>query len=540
MWPEKRFADAARIAARDDDPTGLTRPGLLQPVGMGRRWGPLAWLAILAIGAAVALAGPTGFQGLDAVKYLEAAAAWREAWPGGVVGATHWAMRLPYVWALALAGEHESALVALHVAFGLVVLAASWHLARAEIGEGPALALCLVLAVTPAFVGAAATVNVDVAELALTVPAFWLVLAAAREQRGGKAVLAGLLVGVAILVRQTAAAPALLGALVLLRARPWPGRCLVLFCAAVLLPSMIEAAAYAMVTGDPLYRLSVDLRHTQIPSAHLQGGVYTEGLPLLNPTLSARWDMPSVVRLHWTVDPLLRFAFHPVSAVLVMAAALAVAALMIRGVPEGGGAAPRAALGWALAGAGIVYVTNVFVLSISPSPRYFGLMLYFLAVPVAMVGAAVARTRQRVAAGAVVVVLIAALAMQALQQDMRNPAAALHAALRGHEGEAHARGYVVEAAQLRLRRDGLAGRVVAGDTPPPGALWLQDGRGALPLGDVCANGTMRWEHLAAYDSAPGALWRIIDAAGLARLVPSRAVPRLRGDAAAAALWRRLC
>jgi hypothetical protein len=136
--------------------------------------------------------------------------------------------------------------------------------------------------------------------------------------------------------------------------------------------------------------------------------------------------------------------------------------------------------------------------------------------------------------------LAAALAMQGMQHDMRNPAAALLAALAGHGGEVHARGYVVEAAALRLRRAGLAGRAVANDVPPPGALWLQDGRGALPLAEQCEAGTIRWQRLAVHAAEPGPLWRMIAAAGLARLVPSRAVPRLRGDAAAAALWRRLC
>lgn len=244
-----------------------------------------------------------GFQGWDDLEYLLAAERWLRE--GVHARANHWANRLPYVLSFAAAfrlfGTSEAALVALHTLPFVTVALTAWGLARIAFGEAehgrraPLWGLAVALS-TPLLFRFPTTFYPEALEIALAGLCLLLVLSRpVGDRRAARLVLAGLLGGMAVLVRQTAIAlPLALGLLMLvepggtLRTR---SRDVVWLALGFMLAQAAETAFHVLLTGDPFHRLNVDSRHVEIPSTHMADGVYHggSGRVLFNWDLASRW-----------------------------------------------------------------------------------------------------------------------------------------------------------------------------------------------------------------------------------------------------------
>jgi hypothetical protein len=509
---------------------------------------PAAAMAVaLAAGLSVCLV-PLGFQGWDDLEYLRAAERWLEE--GAHAGANHWANRLPYVLAFAgafkLFGVSEAALIALHTVLFAAVALVAWGLARAAFGrdrrgeQAALFSLGAVLA-TPFFFRLPTTFYPEALEIALAGLCVLLALPGyeGEGQRPGRLVLAGVLGGLAVLVRQTAIAlPLALGALMLAEAtRPFAARirAVAWLASGFVLVQAAEIAFHLILTGDPLHRLHVDARHVEIPSAHMAGNVYNGGGGVLfNWDLAARWRVPSAVDLHWSLTPLVRLLSSP-QLLLTPWLALAGAALAWRA----GGAARRFAL---LSGLVLLahYVLNTFVLVIAPNPRYLGLALLLLC-PLA--GYALAALPRRAAWACLVALLIAPTLLTAhLRLRPPSQVEGLQRLVPAAQGAViHLPAPTAAAAALRLRGDpDLAARVSLGPAPVGGL--AVGGWHAWPDGAPdgrCADGGPAWgrvESVAPRSPVSDA----IRAVGAAPLVPNRLAPVLTREQDSLHLLRRRC
>lgn len=490
---------------------------------------------------------PVGFQGWDDLEYLRAAERWLRE--GAHAGANHWANRLPYVLAFAgafrLFGVSEAALVALHTALFAAVALVAWGLARAAFGtdrrgERAALLSLGVTLATPLFFRFPTTYYPEALEIALAGLCLLLVLSCGDpEMRPGRLVLAGMLGGLAVLVRQTAIAlPLALGPLMLAdAARPMPARVRAVAWLALgfVLVQAAEIAFHLLLTGDPLHRLHVDARHVEIPSTHMAGGVFRGGGGVLfNWDLAGRWQIPSVVQLHWSLMPLVRLMTSP-GLLLTPWLALAGGVLAWRA----GGAARRFAL---VAGLVLLlhYLLNTFVLVIAPNTRYLGLTLLLLC-PLA--GYALAALPPRAAVACLAVLLVApTLLIGSVQPRPSSQVEGLNEFAPAARGEAiHLPPPVAAAAALHLRGDpGLAARTSL-EPAPVGGLAV-GGRYAWPEGAPdgrCPDGGLAWDRVATATPRSPA-WAAIRAAGLAPLVPARLAPVLSREQDALHLLRRRC
>jgi Dolichyl-phosphate-mannose-protein mannosyltransferase len=548
-----RIRDARRLAASGADEALLwgARDALLRQRAIG--WGgvPAVALAIVVTAGLSVYLFPLGFQGWDDFEYLRAAERWLAE--GVHAGANHWANRLPYVLAFAgafkLFGVSEAALIALHTVLFAAVGLVAWGLARTAFGQdqrgerAALLSLGAVLA-TPLFFRLPTTFYPEALELALAglcvLLSFWWNEEKGQQRPGWWLVLAGVLGGFAVLVRQTAIAlPLALGALLLadgtrplaarIRAVAWLASGFVLVQAA-------EIAFHLLLTGDPLHRLHVDARHVEIPSIHMAGGAYhADGRVLFNWQLAARWKVPSTVEAHWSLMPLVRLMTSP-GLLVIPWLALAGGVLAWRA----GGAARRFAL---IAGLVLLlhYVINTFVLVIAPNTRYLGVALLLLC-PLA--GYALAALPWRAALACFLALLVVpTLVVASLQPRPSSQVEGLKRLLPAANGEPiHLPRPVAAVAALRLREDlGLSARISLASAAPVGGLAV-GGHYAWPEGapdGSCSDGGPAWDRVAT-TPPDSPVWDAVRAAGLAPLVPPGMARVLGREQDAFHLLRRRC
>lgn len=331
------------------------------------KWG---WLAVLLLWGMLLLLNPVGYigGGGDDGRYLEAAQC-VVATGGWCTPVTHWAARWPTVAplavSLALFGETRfavgltSALWAAASLLLLMILVERWVGAAAA-----ALAGC-VLALTPAFTLRSLTPTADVPELAFLIGA-WV----AADKR--RPFVAGLMIGLAICTRETAAVALIILPVAWIWQRPLP-RSVWLGAAGVVLPLAAEGLFYAATAADPLLRLHLALAHTRIPSSELMTGVDPR-LPFLNMDLVRNWKPASGIHIHWLLDPFLNLLASPFcGVVLVIAAGLVV---LRRGQMH-----PMLRI--AATGSAAIALMLIFVLAIDPKPRMF---LVVIAAAAALIG----------------------------------------------------------------------------------------------------------------------------------------------------------
>ncbi|TDH59772.1 hypothetical protein E2C06_25610 [Dankookia rubra] len=334
-------------------------------------------LVLLFFLGAILVSGMNGYQGSDDARYIAGAEAWLAE--GVHVARNHWETRLPYVLLIAATGTTATGVLALHITLGIALILMSWRLSRPVIGPRAAVAFAAVLAMAAFTQQIAGRLQIEVLELLLAGAAFWLV----RQRIGGaglaQLVIAGLLLGLAIVTRQTSAAVALGLGLALLLSRRLADACLLAAVAA--LPLVAEAAFYWAMTGDPLARLRIDMGHVLVEGQPLPGGVSTMGNPLFNLALGAAWQNTTlgILHIHWSVDAFLRVVTYPTGLLTW------VPALVLLAFPRFTFAGQQPGLRRdVLIMMACVYVVVVFVLTLAPEPRYFSMATYLAAMVLAL------------------------------------------------------------------------------------------------------------------------------------------------------------
>ena len=507
---------------------------------------PRALIVLCLVSIGVSLAFPAGFAGWDDLHYIQAAQRWLSE--GVHVPANHWGTRLPYVWVIAasirLFGVSVLALTVANTILFTLMLVLIWRIARAVFDPRTALCSTLVAATTPLFLRMPTTYYPEVMEIVFACGATLLAVQALSRPSGPARTLlllaAGLIGGSGILVRQTAlAVPLALSLLIWLTDRARPRRAMgsiVLLGIGYAVPVLLESLFYFVMTGDPLGRLRIDSRHVLIPSAHLRGGTFTGGSPLFNWSLAARWDVPSLIRVHWTINPLLRVFTSPgllLTPWLCLVGSLLV--LRLRGF----------ARSYAIfVGAGFLgqYILNTFILVIAPDTRYFAVSIA-LAMPLA--GFLLAHLR-RVPAFLVGILLLMAPCLVVMSVEPA-PAHVMPAL----------RHYVVRGEPVYVSRDLLgAAAILFADHPQLARnVHLFTDRRQIPVGDLtiidaygwadgsptwrCANGGNAWQSI---ESAPASSldWIALEKLGLAGLVPVAVADRLKREQDRLTLVKRAC
>ena len=478
-----------------------------------------------------------GFQGLDDLHYLHAATRWWNAQP--YVPADHWEARLPFVVLLALGlrsfGENTAGMAVPCALVFVGLMAGSWGVARAAFGARTALWTLVAVALTPEFFRAPSTFYPDALEAALAVAAAGLTAYGLWGQRGGVAwfTAAGLVAGVALLTRETAAAvPLGLAVLIWLERRGW--RALAALAAGAVLPSLLEGLYYASVAGAPFLRLAVDSRGATMVSAHLEGGAFTGTSPLFNMALAALWNPPSAFRVHWSVNALVNLFTTPAWLLLPW---LGVAGAVLAW--RTGGRGGRIGV-LALTTLGFQYVLDTFVIALPPSPRYFAASAALLALPAGLLLASLwwPVRAMIVAAMAWLAALVAAAPI--------SPAPVVEALRHfASPAQVYVSAPLADAATLAARADpAFAARLRTGSAPV-GALAVMawDGWPADTLSETCREGALTgmsaWEVLARR-SYSGALPDGLRTLGLARFLPERAQRYVDRPQADLTLLRRRC
>jgi len=346
----------------------------IYPGTASRRLVPhLAWLFLF--GLCTILINPRGYTGggYDDARYLAAATDW--ALHGPVLGQNHWSLRWPVVLPAAailrLFGPDFGWLMLPGILSFYAVGLINYFGVRAAAGERAAFLAALGILATPGFAYWATALYTDLMEVALWSAAFWSLwraahAVAARQMRW--MVITGLLAGLSICVRETSIA--LVGGLLLatlflprLPRRAW----LAALIATAVLPT-IEYAILWAASGDPIYRLHVDLRHIAIPSEDMAGGAAKGQSPVLNTDIMGRWAGAGPVHVHWSIDTYINFFLNFYYGQSFVAAA--VLAIWVRRAKVRG-AGPRGLFPALLVLAAANIVWNLYVLALNPSDRMF-------------------------------------------------------------------------------------------------------------------------------------------------------------------------
>src|SRR4051794_35902895 len=175
-------------------------------------------LVLLFFLGAILVSDMNGYQGSDDARYIAGAEAWLAE--GLHIARNHWETRLPYVLLIAATGTTATAVLALHILLGMALILMSWRLSRPVIGPRAAVAFAAVLAMAAFTQQIAGRLQIEVLELLFAGGAFWLVRQRIGGGRPAPLVGAGLLLGLAIVTRETSAAGAVgLGLSLLLNPR---------------------------------------------------------------------------------------------------------------------------------------------------------------------------------------------------------------------------------------------------------------------------------------------------------------------------------
>lgn len=354
-----------------------------------RRRGLAVAVPLLALAALLFWINPIGYVGGggDDWQYLIAAECWAESGP--CLPRDHWWARWPLVApmaaSLALFGEGRGAVVLaplLYSAGALVLFAA---IVERLAGRAAALVGGATLLLTPIFTIQLGRPNIDHPELLFLLVALFGWIGAVRTGRKAYALLLGAGLALACLARETSAVFAVAAFLAFLAAPAAHKKVLLWAAPAFAVPVAAELATYAIVAGDPLYRLHLALAHTRIPSTELAPWVDTSRSPIFNPEFIAGWRAANGIEAHWTVRPLVNLVTHGEIGLTLIAAPLLLFASRGKelGVPGA-----RRTLIRLLVLAAAVGLVFAYALGIDPKPRMF---LPLAAASAGIVGAASVR-----------------------------------------------------------------------------------------------------------------------------------------------------
>ena len=256
---------------------------------------------LIACAALLLTLNPLGYFGghWDDGRYLEAALQ-------GGIGTDHWALRWPVVGPAALAvrvfGLSHTSLMVPGMLTLAAVLTVNFWAARQAFGTAVATVACFALLSTPEVTRAATRLTADLPELLFWSAALW----AWWFGRAGSArwlLVAGALAGCAWATRETGLGLLLVLAGMFVAGVGPPRRSYGWIAAGFVAVWLPEQLALYAATGDPLYRIHVDLRHVEIPSNDLAGGTAHGTSAPLSTSLMRRWSGAGPLRLNWAVDP---------------------------------------------------------------------------------------------------------------------------------------------------------------------------------------------------------------------------------------------
>ena len=439
---------------------------------------PLLLVAIVWLTSAIFF---VGYQGMDDLRYVEAAQGWLRDAP--FMGENHWHNRLPHVLSIAasfrLLGVGEVALVLpnvlVHTAFVLFL----WAWLRRAVDAGTALFSGVLVATLPLFLTYQTIAYPLIYETALVCCAYLTMVHAvllAPRPRASLVLLAAVLLGIAFLNRQTSAAGAIaLALLALTTLRHW--RAWFLFGAGFVVTVGVEFAWYFSRTGNPLHRFHVDTEGHRTPSAQLEGGTF-EGSPFFNTELMSRWKPAGIVDIHWAVNPYIDLLTSPSYGPLALLSLPGAWLMLSR---RGGASGRDRLIGRALLALAVLwFVTTVYVLSLRAQPRYFGplavVMVVFAAYALARL---LTSGRRAIALFLCVAIVLANLALTGLRARPLQPERAL-AALAGSVGEPlWAPPWLLEKSAFLLELEPDLAPVRAGPAPA-GGLEVRVERGVQP------------------------------------------------------------
>lgn len=431
------------------------------------------WLAALVFGTAILLAlDPPGYFGgrWDDARYLEAALQWVEA---PALGTVHWALRWPVVlpaWAsLEVLGRTRFAVMVPGLLTFALLLAVNFWATRRIFGAVSALLACAMLIATSEILFAATRLTADLPELLFMSVSAWSFVFAARTAGSPRTrwlIACGVCAGLAFAVRETAASLVIALGLIWLAGVGLPRRAygwIALGFVGVWLP---EQLILWQASGDPLYRLHVDLRHVEVPSTNLRGLVAGGGAPAMNPAMMARWTGVGPLRLHYLIDPWLNLFLNGRYGLdfLIAATALGFAWRRLR--------APGIRSVAVLAGLAATHVAFVvYVIATDPKPRMFmpailcACLIAGIALPLAWRGRArIVLALLGVAKLILLLVTIDTTAVYKSQSD-----ALARQVLTQVAGPVHADRWTLST--LALADAATRARLNTGD-PPPGGYWL--------------------------------------------------------------------
>ncbi len=443
------------------------------------------FVLVLAAAALLLTVNPLGYFGghWDDGRYLEAAQAWAAAGP--VLGTDHWALRWPVIVPTAAAirwfGLSRDALMLPGFAALAAVLAVNFWAARRQFGSTVATIACLALLTTPEPMRAATRLTADLPELLFWSSALWAFWFG-RDGARSWLLTAGAAAAGAWATRETGLGLLLLFALAFVAGvgpKRTAYRWLAAGFAAIWLP---EQLALWAATGDPLYRIHVDMRHIEIASNDLAGGSAPGAVAPLNASLMRRWSGAGPLRLHWAVDPWLNLFANPAYGLDFLLAALGLAWVRRFDWRLAGGLAVIAAANIAC---------TVYVIATDPKPRMFMPATGAACLLLAMVGAALwACGHRRTLIAAAVVKLLALLVMLDVATSYRELPTLTRAALASATGPICADTWT--ASTLALADADLRARLTTG-CPGPGSRYLTAGK----LGDYTGSDTPpaghRWQ-----------------------------------------------
>ena len=474
-------------------------------------------LAALGLLTAAALAFAwTGFLGSDDAAYADAARGWLAQVP--FIGTSHWALRHPLVLPTALSfrlfGVSEASLAAPTVLAFLALIAATYLWLARRLGRDVGFAAAGLLAVTPLFPATASTASVDIVELLFAVLSLMAFDAATRAPKpAARLLLAGALAALAWQSRETTLALLLAYGVLFLfgfgLARRWYWVMAAGFVAVI----GTEYLGLWALTGDPLYRLHVDLRHDVVarPAESSEG-----------------FDRAGNVVAGALLNPFLMLLANQEFALLFyVAAPAAVWACFLAREP---GVRRLARL---VAVAGLMWFLLVATLgsSLYLVPRYVAMTAFAAVVLVAVWLLRGVRPALGLAVGAVLVGTNA-LAIYVDNKDLFFPERALVQVAAEAGGTVHTDPKTLHRADFLLEAAGLRDRVL--DMPPaPGALFLHapnnaaaGSAGPRRFDPAAYRPQAGWTELRRLDPGRKYSGVVLAALGLDRYLP-------------AALWRRL-
>jgi len=420
---------------------------------------------------------PAGFAGgpSDDQQYLDIALNWYAHGPQ--IGTSHWALRHPLI--LSITGifqlfgpSIDSLLLVPRLFYALFVGVTMAPILRLAGRRAAALWLVLVI-LSPVIHAMGTSCYPEMLELAFSATSIWAFLNARRSSGGasvGWSLLSGLMLGCAVLTRETAAFVLLFYGWAFLRDPAMPRRAYLLLGLGFALPLLIDNGWLWAMTGDPLYRLHVDKHHVLIASDHMVGKTYA-GSPFLNPDLASRWIPAGPTRLHWAINPLGDFLIDPAFGFVILGWALSTLPFFRdRAIPR-----PKIATLSLLLFAAASYVIVTWVFTLRPQPRYYLFVIAAATIGFALyldAALAIPRLRRRVSI-LLGLVLLGASVTIAVAPDQGWQAKLVVPYMAAHPGQYSAEDHIVGRASYPLARLGMAGKLTTAEPTVGGYRFRQ-------------------------------------------------------------------